>query len=159
MDVGDAGDRREFLHQQVFQLLAIADDDLEQVVVFAGDVVAFEHVGELADAVAEDVDVFAGVALEADVDKTEQVKAELFAVEQRSVALDEACLFQAAQAGVDGGGREVQAAGQLGVGDAALLLEGIKNCTIVIINGVHIEYNKYQKPNLSNFIHPMANIP
>ena len=87
MNMGYAGDRRQFLHQQVFQLLAVADDDLEQVVVFAGDMVAFEHVGQLADAVAEDVDVFARVALEADIDKAEQVEAELFAVEQRGVAL------------------------------------------------------------------------
>lgn len=38
---------------------------------------------------------------------------------------------------MDGGGREVQAAGELGIGDAAILLEGVENCTIVIINGVH----------------------
>ncbi len=53
---------------------------------------------------------------------------------------------------MDGGRRQVQAAGEFGVGDAAVLLKGVENCTIVIINGVHDERSYIIRANSLNFV-------
>ena len=78
------------------------------------------------------------VHLQADVDETEHVIAELLAVKQGYILAHIALLVEAPQAGMDGGRRQVEAPRQFGVSDTAIELQFVQDGEIGFVQGFHV---------------------
>ena len=104
--------------------------DLQEVVVFAGDVVAFGHLGDVADDGDEGAGDFAAHLLQLDGAEDDEAQVQFLRVEHGDVLLDEAAAFQAFEPFEDGGGGEVHAGGQLLGGQAGVFLEAAQDIQV-----------------------------
>lgn len=104
-------------------MVEVADDDVDEVVHVAGEGVAGDDFLPLVDEGGEGGDGFGVVAGELDADEGLEAEAEAFGVDFGAVAGDHALAFEALDPAQAGGGGEVDAFGQFGVGLAAGALE------------------------------------
>lgn len=104
-------------------MVEVADDDVDEVVHVAGEGVAGDDFFPLVDEGGEGGDGVGVVAGQLDADEGLQAEAQAFGVDFGAVAGDHTLAFEALDAAQAGGGGEVDAFGQLGVGLAAGALE------------------------------------
>lgn len=119
----NAPDLGEFVSEHSFVVSHVAYDDLEDEVIFAGDVVDFEHFGDLADGFVEPLDGLFFVQGEGDVYKGVEFATEFFGVEDGDVLLDDADLLEVSYSLKDAGCAEPDRLGEVGIGDAPVVLE------------------------------------
>jgi hypothetical protein len=107
--------------------------DLEQVVVHAGHVEAFEHFGATEDSFDEGfaVDRF----FQADADEGSDVEAQFAGRKDTGIALNYAGIFQFLDSFTDGGGAQIERFGDLRVADAPVFLKKIHDANIDVIHG------------------------
>lgn len=104
--------------------------NLEQVVVAAGDVVAFGHLGNLADDVAELVGHLLVERRELDATEDDETAVDLLGIEHGDITLDEALALHALDALEDGRGAEIDLAGNLLDGETRVLLQAAQNLDV-----------------------------
>lgn len=104
----------------MFEVVHVADGDLHDEAFAAGDAVALKDFWHLASDAGE---VGEAVSGDGDFDEGTHVQAEGDGVDLGPVAQDDFGLFEAVHAVDDRGCGEVDAAGELGEGDACVVLE------------------------------------
>src|SRR3546814_7596524 len=111
------------LEEEAGEVFEVADGDLQEVIHVAGQRVAGDDFVPLVDEVGEGGDGFGVVVVELDADEGLQAQAHVLGVDLGTVAGDDAVALQALHPAQAGRGRKVDAFGQLGVGQAAAVLE------------------------------------
>ena len=86
MDAGNSGNGCQSLHQEPLQVLAIAQGHFQQVIVFAGHVMAFQHLRHFLNGLLKVLHLMRLMQLQADLNKAKQVVAGLFRIQQCGVA-------------------------------------------------------------------------
>ena len=110
---GDAGDRAQPVAEQPAQRLGVGGADLREKAVLAGDLMDLEHLGDGGD--GRGGVRGSGLLVGSDEDEREQRQSDGLRIEAGGVALEDAALLELADPLEDGGGREPDLAGDLGV--------------------------------------------
>ena len=96
MNPGDAGHRRQLFDDKALQIAAIADDDLEQIIIFARHVMTFQYLFHTGDRAAKLLNTGRRMKLQADMNKTEHIIAQPFPVQVSGISRYEALPLQLA---------------------------------------------------------------
>src|SRR4051812_3386633 len=129
-DIVDARHLHQAIGEEVAERLEVVGDDLEQIVVLAGDAVALEDLREGADLGFDLANAAEVVAADADAHVSGHAEANRFRSDVGAVAANDAALLERSDAAKRLGRREPDSAGQVDVGDPALVLDDVENLVV-----------------------------
>lgn len=126
----DAG---ELLSEDALVMPHVAKDDSQQEVVFAGDVVNFDHFRDFTDRLVKPLNRLFFMKRKRDIHERIELTTHLFSIKNGDVLLDNAGLFEVSDSLQDAWSAQSDGLGQIGVGDPSILLKDIKNLNIRLV--------------------------
>src|SRR5689334_13197547 len=154
-DRGDAIKPRELLFEEALIGFEIAHHDAHQIVALAGHEEAVDDFGPAPDRLREAVELFLALALELDRGEDADRQADLGGIDDRGIALDDAVLLEIAHPARAGRGGEPDLLGKLLDGHPAVLLEGLHDFEVDIVQLCHW----WDLPNLVSRLVIIGNMP